>query len=157
MSANTPLPIRVATRSDAPALYQVHQQAVRVLCASYYSAAVIARWMEKRTVEGYYPALDQGVMVVYEAGDQVIGFGHAVPGEVLALFTHPDHARQGVGSALLRECLAMARREHTGPIRLQSTLNACDFYAHRGFREIARYDVVINHTPIAVVEMELPG
>ena len=155
MAENTPLQLRLATRQDVPVIFAVHQQAVRVLCATHYPSDLIDQWMEKRTVEGYIPAIDRVEMIVCEAGDQVIGFGHAIPGEVLAIFVHPDCVRQGAGTLLLRECLVAAQRNHAGPVRLQSTLNARAFYAKRGFRETARYDVTINHAPVPVVEMEI--
>ncbi len=156
MITDTPIRLRTATRPDAAAIFIVHQQAVRVLCATHYPADLIHQWMEKRTVEGYISAIDRAEMIVCELGDQVIGFGHAVPGEILAIFVHPDHVQHGAGSLLLSGCLAAAQRSHNGSVRLQSTLNARDFYARRGFRETARYDVTINHAPIPVVEMEIP-
>lgn len=48
----------------------------------------------------------------------------------------------------------MARDGHDGPIRLEATLNARDFYAHAGFHEIMHSTVRRNGIDVPVVIME---
>jgi hypothetical protein len=47
-----------------------------------------------------------------------------------------------------------ARREPEGPVRLEATLNARDFYERAGFREVRRSTVKRNHVDVPVVVME---
>jgi hypothetical protein len=43
---------------------------------------------------------------------------------VIAIYVHPAHVCHGVGTAILRSAVNMARAGHNGPIRLEATLNA---------------------------------
>jgi GNAT superfamily N-acetyltransferase len=149
------LSIRKATRADAGALHTLHTASVTTLCASHYSGDVIGKWIEKRAPEGYYRGIDRDEMFVGELGGKVVGFGHAIPGEVVGVFVHPDHAARGVGSALLSHAIQMARSNHVGPINIVATLNAQSFYEKHGFVKVKQYIVQRNSADIPVVEMEL--
>jgi GNAT superfamily N-acetyltransferase len=46
---------------------------------------------------------------------------------IIAVYVDPDAITQGVGSAIMRHGLEIARRGHDGPIRLEATLNAAEF------------------------------
>lgn len=155
MTEQADFTVRNASRDDAPAMHALHTASVTGLCSTHYPLDVIRRWIARRTPEGYYPAIDRGEMVVCEAGQTLVGWAHAVPGEVVGLFVHPGWAGRGVGVRLLARCLEDARRGHTGPIRLVATLNAQAFYEKHGFRAIRRHAVRRNDVDVAVVHMEL--
>jgi len=147
--------IRPATRVDAPAIHDLHTASVTRVCTTHYTPEQTHAWLANRTPEGYYKGIDHGEMFVCEAGGVVVGFGHALPGEIVALYVHADWVRYGVGAALLSHGLQMARRGHAGPIRVVATLNAQSFYEKHGFREVRRSAVPRNGVEIPVVEMEL--
>ncbi|MBN1201646.1 MAG: GNAT family N-acetyltransferase [Anaerolineae bacterium] len=149
------LTVRIARRADAPAIHEVHTASTTRLWASHYAPNLIEQWIKNRTPEGYYPGIDRREMYVCEINGQVIGFGHAVPGEIAAIFVHPAHIRQGIGTLLLLYGLALARRDHPGPIRLQATLNAQAFYEHFGFKATKHTSVPGHGIKLPVVEMEL--
>lgn len=146
-----------ARRADARTIHELHTASVTALCTTHYPLEDIQRWLAKRTPQGYYPAIDGGEMFLCKAGVKIVSFGHAVPGEVLAIFVHPDWTRQGVGSLLLQHALERARSGHPGPIRLQATLNAQPFYEKHGFVEKRRYAVQRGGVDVPVVEMEWSG
>jgi GNAT superfamily N-acetyltransferase len=155
--------IRQALRADAPAMHDLHTASVTTLCTTHYPLALIRRWIAHRTPEGYYEGIDPGEMFVaerlagvwrgWEADGEIAGFGHAVSGAILAIFVHPRWARQGVGSALLSHAIELACREHQGPIKVQSTLNAQPFYEKHGFVEVSRYAVQRGGVDVPVVEL----
>jgi GNAT superfamily N-acetyltransferase len=147
--------IRKASRGDAPTIHELHTASVTTLCRTHYSPDLISRWLENRAPEGYYQGIDKGDMFVCEFEGNIVGFGHAAPGEILAIFVHPDRVCQGVGSFLLSHGLELARRGHRGPIKLIASLNAQAFYEKHGFTETMRYSVKRNNVDIPVVEMEL--
>jgi GNAT superfamily N-acetyltransferase len=153
--AHTTFAIRRARRADAPITHDLHTASVTALCTTHYPLSLIRRWIAKPTPEGYYEGIDPGQMFVCEADDGVVGFGHAVPGAVLAISVHPHWVRQGVGSMILSHAVELARREHDGPIELQATLNAQPFYEHLGFDELSRYAVQRGGVDVPVVEMAL--
>ncbi len=146
-----------ARRADARTIHELHAASVTTLCITHYPLGSIQRWLAQRTPEGYYPGIDAGEMFVCKLGGQTAGFGHAIPGEVLAIFVHPRWARQGVGSLLLRQALKRATNGHPGPIKLQATLNAQPFYEKHGFVEKRRCAVQRGGVDMPVVEMEWSG
>jgi GNAT superfamily N-acetyltransferase len=147
--------LRMACTEDAPVIYAIHKTSLTTLCVTHYSLDALQRWFSSRTVEGYYPAIDRGEMFVCESGENVVGFGHAVPGEVVAIFVHPDFAGQGVGTCLLNNAISCARRGHPGPIKVIAMLNAQRFYENHGFFEVQQYVISRGSLELPVIEMEL--
>jgi len=131
-----PLRIRPAAAGDAEALFAITRDSVAGLAASHYSPAQIAGWMGDRTAATYLEGA--GRIRVAEQAGRVVGFVDAIPGEVTRLFLLPEVAGQGLGRALMQVGLAMAREGHSGPLRVEATLNAAPFYARFGFRPVGR-------------------
>jgi GNAT superfamily N-acetyltransferase len=144
-----------ATAGDAARIHQLHLRSVRDLCKNHYSEEQINGWLKRRTPEGYLPGIEAGEMFLAACGQEIAGFGHAVPGEILAVFVAPEFIRQGAGTLLLRHGIEMARHSHHGPIRLESTLNARGFYQKAGFVEIERTYVRRGESILPVIRMEL--
>ncbi len=147
--------IREAVRTDAEAIHALHTSSVTTLCRTHYSAEQIQRWLQGRSPQGYFEGIDAGTMFVGEIDGVIVGFGHAISGEVLAVFVDPKHGGKGIGSHLLAHAVEMARCDFSGPIKLVSTLNAEAFYSRHGFKSSKRYSVVRNKTEIPVVMMRL--
>ncbi len=146
--------IRLAKRDDAPAIYAIHKTSLTTLCQTHYPLNTLERWIARKSVEGYYPAIDRGEMFVCESGVTAVGFGHAIPGEVVAVFVHPSFAGQGIGKLILNHALQCAKSDDDTPIKLIATLNAEAFYVKHGFKEVRRYSEVRDDLEFPVVEME---
>ena len=147
--------IRQATTEDASQMHEVHAQSVRTLCQEHYTPEQIAGWLKNRTPQGYLPGIKRGDMFVVVDGEKIVGFGHAIPGEVVAVFVAPSHANRGVGRAILAEALRRARRGYHGAIRLDATLNAQTFYEKAGFVVVERKTERRNNASLPSVVMEL--
>ncbi len=87
-------------------------------------------------------AAEAGFIVV--AGDPAIGFAHVVDLESHAhldqISVHPDHARRGVGTALLEAAAERATLKGHGSLTLTTYADLpwnAPFYARRGFVEVA--------------------
>ena len=148
------LEIRAARPADAPRIHELHTASVRALCSGRYAADVIEGWLAHRAPEGYLAEIARGTLFVAERDGRVVGFGEATAGTVVAVYVDPAAVRGGVGRAILRHAVAVAGQGHDGPIRLQATLNARDFYAREGFRDVEPATVRRNHVDIPVVVME---
>ncbi|XSC42586.1 GNAT family N-acetyltransferase [Bradyrhizobium sp. RDT10] len=87
----------------------------------------------------------------------VVGFVDAEPGEVTWLFVLPNSAGLGFSRRLLKIGIEQARLGHSGPIRLEATLNAEGFYRQHGFRSPGRgyFSHGLGGEPIEIVYMEL--
>jgi len=147
--------IRAARRDDAISIHEIHTRSVTALCADVYSTEIIDTWLKNRTAEGYYKAIDRGCMYVALADDAVVGFVNVVPGEIWALFVDAPYAGRGVGAQMLEYALSVARREHAGPVKVVSTLNAVPFYTRHGFRLVQYSAEPRGDIEIPVAEMEL--
>jgi GNAT superfamily N-acetyltransferase len=144
-----------AAAADAAQIHQLHFRSVKALCQDHYSLEQIDGWLKHRTPEGYLPGIEAGEMFLAVCSTKIAGFGHAEPGEILAIFVAPEFIRQGAGTLLLKHGIEIARSGHKGPIRLEATLNARGFYEKAGFMEIERISVQRGEALLSVIRMEL--
>jgi GNAT superfamily N-acetyltransferase len=148
------LKIRQARPADAARLHELHTASVRALCGPHYTPEVIDGWLRNRRPESYLPEIERGDLFVVEQGVDIAGFGSASRGVIIAVYVDPEAIKQGVGSAIMRHALEIARGGHPGPIRLEATLNAARFYERFGFREVGPSSVRRGDVAIPVVLME---
>lgn len=133
--------IRPARVRDAPAILDLHVASIRELGSSHYSQRQIDSWADKpEGTEPYETSIrdDTRHVVVAERDDDLAGWGRldVVDGEVSAVYVHPDHAREGVGTAILEHLLALAREEGLDRVHLWSSLPAVTFYEAAGFEDL---------------------
>jgi putative acetyltransferase len=147
--------IRTAVGDDAVRIHELHTRSVRELCKDEYSDEQINGWLNHRTPDGYLPGIKAKEMFVAISAGLVVGFGHAVPGEIWAVYEAPEFSKQGVGSLILKHGIDVAQSDHQGSIYLDSTLNARGFYEKKGFVEIERALVRHGDVLLPVVKMEL--
>lgn len=146
--------IRLETDADAESLHALHTASVRQLCRDHYSPAIIDGWLSNRSPEIYRPLIERGDIFVAVRGDDVVGFGEAVPGEIRAIYVDPAAARTGVGTMLMQHAIDVARLAHDGAIRLTSSLNAVRFYERFRFRVTTHTVFPRNAVLVPVAEME---
>ena len=63
------------------------------------------------------------------------------PARIRAFFIHPEWARQGIGTLILRTCESEASRQGFSLLELASTLPGEPLYLAHGYEEVARFDV----------------
>jgi GNAT superfamily N-acetyltransferase len=146
--------IRIAELEDALRLHQLHAASVRDLCASHYAQEIIEGWLLNRTPAGYASPIARKALFVAELNRKIVGFGEAAPGVIVAVYVDPSAIGKGVGRCILGHAIEIASHSHSGPIRVESTLNASPFYARCGFVEVERATVKRNHVEVPIVVME---
>ena len=134
--------VREAEPIDVAAIAAVHAASVRGLAAAHYDGEQIASWSDSSADDFSLPD-DGGQVVVAEAtgsggsgaAGEVAGFGaiDLESGEVRAVYVHPDHAGEGVGSAILGKLEGRARVEGLADLHLAASLNAVPFYERHGW------------------------
>lgn len=147
------LKIRIANKEDAIFMHNIHTKAARITCSKSYSKTQIDAWLEKRIPEGYYEGINKKEMFIAELGKQVIGFGHANSGVILAIFVHPDYQRLGIGKELLNHALPLAFN-NSSEVTLEATPNAFEFYKKCGFIKVSDGKVIRNGTELEVINMK---
>lgn len=136
--------VREATPDDVPAIRDVHVASISGLAASHYDDHQIESWSD--VDEDDYSVSAEGAYVIVaqtgtadgddaEADGEIAGFG-AVPlesGEVRTVYVHPDHAGEGVGSAILGELEERACGAGLSELHLTASLNAVQIYERLGW------------------------
>lgn len=169
--------LRLATADDIPRLETLIELSVRELQAPWYSSSQMDGALG--TVFGVDCQLirDRTYFVVEESGG-LIGcggwskraslFGSDAAREtddalldprrdaarVRAFFVHPEHARRGIGRAILLACEGTIRQAGFRKIALVATLAGVDFYRAFEYATGERYDVPLaNELSLPVVPM----
>jgi len=174
--------IRLATESDRRALSELIPASARGLSRGYYSdaqtesaiqhvfgtdSALIADrtfflaesdeegparivgcggWSRRRTLYGG----DQ-----MKAREDPLLDPSSEPARIRAFFVHPDCARRGIGTRILRACLDAAREAGFRRVTLASTLPGVPFYTALGFEEKERLEVPMpDGQRLPVIRME---
>ncbi len=148
------LRLRKALPRDAPSIHRLHIRSVRTLCRGHYSQEQIDAWLKDRGPESYHDGINRDEMYIAESKGVIAGFGHALSGEIRAIFVDPDFTNRGIGKDLLRRGIEMARQEHSGPVKLEATLNAVSFYQKSGFIKIKPVAVNKNGVDLPLILMQ---
>lgn len=157
MTVDGDFSFRAARLEDAETIFDITKASIGGLAGASYSQDQIENWMGERTPAFYQELIAKGRTTVCLRAGIVVGFVDAEPGEVTRLFILPEAAGAGLGRRLLEIGIAHARVGHSGPIRLEATINAEGFYRKHGFRSIRRgyFSHALGGEPIEIVHMEL--
>lgn len=160
------LKIRPATEADRAEL--------EALITECYSE-VYPGWYDEDTLEYGLPAmlrldadlLASGRYMVAESGGRILGCGGwstAQPGSqavesgvghIRHFATRTDSMRQGVGGAILKNCIEAAAAAGVKRLQCFSSLSAEEFYARHGFEKLQETHVLLaGETPFPAVLME---
>lgn len=156
--------LRLATRSDIPAISLLIPRSARGLSGTYYTAMQIESLIEH--VFGPDSTLiDDGTYVVAEMGGAIVGCGgwsrrrtlyggdqmkseldpllnpRVDAARIRAFFVEPEAARRGIGAAILRHCMDGARSAGFRTVELMATLPGAPFYRRFGFEELEQVEV----------------
>ncbi len=145
--------IKTATISDAKEMHRIHTSAVRTTCKKFYTEKQIGAWLEGRSPEGYNEGINKGDMFIAEEKGKIVGFGHAIPGKIVAVFVDPAFHGKGVGKLLLDHGLQIALKGHQN-IKAESTINAEGFYEKHGFVKVKKDSVTRRGIEIPIIVME---
>lgn len=149
--------VRPATETDAEEIFRVHSDSIRVLCNARYGPEEIAAWIAVRSPDSYRVALASRALYVAERQGEILGFGQLDPekAEIEACYVAPGAVRCGIGGALLSRMESEARRRGHSVVRLNSTLNAEEFYARCGYRWLGKATHrVAGKVDLACIRME---
>lgn len=170
---------RLARSDEIPALEQLIRRSARGLSRGHYDGgeieAAIAHVFgvdSELIADGSYLTIEEGGVAIACGGwsrrrtlfggdrfaardDALLDPAHD-PARIRAFFVDPDHARRGLGAALLQACEAAARGAGFRALELMATLPGVDFYARNGFvaDEPITYDA--GGTPLRFVPMRKP-
>ncbi|QYK08494.1 GNAT family N-acetyltransferase [Shewanella mangrovisoli] len=134
------LRIRKATQLDAKACWDIRNAAINKGCAGFYAQEDLEIWTQGELTESFrrmvgahfYVAeiLNETTQESTVVGTIMLDEPYA---QVEALFVSPEAMGLGVGRSLLQFIETKAFNLGLAQLRLESTLNAVEFYRHCGF------------------------
>lgn len=126
--------LRLAEPADAAAICALHVASIRQLCAKDYSPEQIEAWAGPKRPEHYLWSIGQRCLFVAEMDGKIIGIGeyNAAKTEVCALYVHPAHAGQGVGTLLFQRVRDELRALGLTQAQLDASLTSVPFYLSQG-------------------------
>jgi GNAT superfamily N-acetyltransferase len=172
--------IRRATTVDIPALHLLIELSVRGLQKDDYSAAQLegalghtlgldTQLIEDRTYFVATPVEQDGFIVGcggWSNRKTLFGSDHGPnrqdafldPGtdaaKIRAIFVHPDYARMGLGTLILKHCEEAAAQAGFSRLEMGSTLTGIPLYTLKGYVPRERVEVPLpNGETLAVVHM----
>lgn len=169
--------IRLATEADIPTLNTLIEASVRGLNSHDYPPDVIESSLKyvfgvdsQLIADGTYFAVElDGVLVgcggwskrktLYggdqsKSGDDDLIDPAADAARIRAFFVHPDYARRGIGTLIMRTCETAARQAGFTRLELRATLTGEPLYAASGFTVIERIDSTLpDGAPFPIYRM----
>lgn len=131
--------LRPARPADAPALWIVHGRAIRALAGAPYTKDQLEAWAARTRPESYLEPARSRLLIVAETatreGPRIIGYGqlHIAEGTIEAVYVDPDHARRGVGAALVGALERESLTRGLPGLIVEASLNSVPFYRALGF------------------------
>jgi putative acetyltransferase len=137
--------LELARPEDATAVLAVRDAAIRGTAAQLYGTDVAADWVSHRSPDtdrelAERIAAGAEVAIVARIAGRIVAFGSIEPAsnELRALYTAPAHGRRGIGSLILAELEAQARRLGMAELHMDAALNAEALYRRHGYAELGR-------------------
>ena len=149
---------RLATLDDVPALRRLMAAAITELQASFLTPEQIAAsraimGLDTQLIEDgtYYLVQDRQALVgcggwsrraTLYGGDHTAGRSAALlnpaqdAARIRAMYTHPNHARRGIGRLILALCEQAAAAEGFTRLELAATLAGVPLYQSAGFKRV---------------------
>ena len=145
-----PITVRPLDADEGRIYLEIVNSAIRGLAVSHYPPDAIEGWVVPVTDESVRDLMlnaDQEIRLVAELGGKAVGIGALIVerSELRACYVSPDAARQGCGSALVREIERLAREHGLTRLELAASINAEPFYAAHGYKVRERSDVVLRN------------
>jgi GNAT superfamily N-acetyltransferase len=169
--------IRLARLEDRDRIQQLIAESARGLSLEHYTDAQIEAaiatvfGVDTTLIEDstYFVAEDGGTFVgsggwskrrTLFGGDQYVTRDTSYldprtdPAKIRAFFVHPDHARKGIGQALLAKCESEAAANGFRAVELLSTLPGIRFYKACGYSELGTFELeLIENVKLEFVPM----
>lgn len=131
--------VRLALPEEAPALWDIRNQAIRHGCRESYAAETLHAWTPENMPEGYRHAVrDNPFFVVDDGQGKPVASGYLDITErsVEAIFTLPAWEKKGCAGMIMAAIITEAKRRQFRKITLDATPNAAGFYLRLGFTSL---------------------
>lgn len=132
---------RVAGPADAAAILAVKRAAIGDLAGTQYTDEQLAAWApDVDGLSDFESAVesDQFTILLAEIRDETVGYGvlNGPEERIDAVYVHPEYARGGIASSLVRQLEMRARMQNIEELTIVASLNARPFYESLGYSTV---------------------
>jgi len=129
------LNIRLFRREDGAALADVHRRAILSTRHGAYSGEDLESWAYGLRDDGYADSILLGelIEVAVDESNVPVAFCARTDTEILAIYTHPEAQRRGIGTGLLARAEIALGEPGVEISRVRSSLGAENFYLRNGY------------------------
>ena len=133
---------------------------MRITAAAHYTQEQVEAWApascDTSDLPTWAAARAAATTMVAVMGPRVVGFGDLVGGSLLdMLFVDPDASRRGVGSALVRQIVALAGEGSATDLETYASLTARPVFERLGFVVVERCTPVVRAVAMTNFRMRL--
>jgi N-acetylglutamate synthase-like GNAT family acetyltransferase len=150
--------IRVASKSDYTEMDSVFRSSAEALCVRDYDNKTVLDWVGEARPERFVHSANDGcTQYVKVLENKVTCFGELNIEKqlLLSLFVSPDYAGKGMGQEMIEFLFAKASEAGIKILKVDSSLNAANFYCRNGFVEQSKSDFTTqNGVVLASIKME---
>ncbi|MDO5069414.1 MAG: GNAT family N-acetyltransferase [Neisseria zoodegmatis] len=146
--------IRPASSDDAEAVAGVFRRAIMNIENSHYSEQEKSAWLQGADSAGFWQKrIECGGIRLAVHGGRGLGFIEYLPatGHINALFTDPEHQRQGIAAALLSAVLPL--QEAGKNVTADASKAALDFFKKQGF--VLQYENQVPRNGLALTNYRM--
>ena len=150
--------IRVAKKSDYEKMDSIFRASVKALCIREYDKKTIFDWAGKPKPERFVLNAQNGcTQYVKVLGDHVACFVelHLEKQLLVSLFVSPNYVGMEIGKEMIEFLIIKARNAGIKILKLDSSINAVNFYLRNGFIEKNKRDFTTqNGVVLESINME---
>ena len=137
--------LRPFLASDGPALARLFRASVDVLAEDDYSEAQRVAWTAAADdLAPFIERLSKALTLVASLDGAIAGFASLMGDKIDMLYVHPDHAGQGVATALIDALEKLSAARMLAALTTDASDTARDFFAARGFVAMQRNSVLLH-------------
>jgi putative acetyltransferase len=125
---------RKAMLDDVPRLWTIRREAILKLALTGMSVGESQTWAAKMTIAGMEKRFREAEIWIADSEGITVGWIAIRVDYIDGLYVDPLFARQGIGSQLLQLSETLMREQGIQTVRLDSSINAEEFYLRRGYQ-----------------------
>lgn len=139
--------IRPATVADATGIVSIYNHYIQETTVTFETSPLSVRAMEERIAT----MLSQGIFLVCESTDGIIGYSYAHPWKERAAFCHTwetsvyvshTHQGAGIGRGLMTELIGLCKKSGCHSLIACITANneaSCELHRRLGFQQVSHF------------------
>lgn len=141
--------------ADGPPLARLFRESVEILAEDDYSEAQRVAWSSAADdLPGFIERLAKALTLVGLIDGRIAGFASLAGDRIDMLYVHPEHAGQGVATALVDALERLAIARSLPALTTDASDTARDFFGARGYTAMQRNSVRLHGEWLANTTMK---